>query len=54
LCGSQGVEILNWLVMRGALSGAVVERHRNYHVPISNTAGATMILERREEAVLAL
>jgi protocatechuate 4,5-dioxygenase beta chain len=52
-CGSQGVEILNWLVMRGALAGAVVERHRNYHVPISNTAGATMILERREEATLA-
>jgi protocatechuate 4,5-dioxygenase beta chain len=52
-CGSQGVEILNWLVMRGALTGGVVERHRNYHVPISNTAGATMILEKREEAVLA-
>ena len=53
-CGSQGVEILNWIVMRGAVPGAVVERHRNYHVPISNTAGATMILEKLEEAVLAL
>jgi protocatechuate 4,5-dioxygenase beta chain len=52
-CGSQGVEFLNWLVMRGALPGAVAEKHRNYHVPISNTAGATMILENRGEAVLA-
>jgi protocatechuate 4,5-dioxygenase beta chain len=51
--GSQGVEFLNWLVMRGAVPGKVVERHRNYHVPISNTAGATMILETRGEAVLA-
>ena len=52
-CGSQGVEFLNWLVMRGAVPGAVIERHRNYHVPISNTAGATMILEKSGEAVLA-
>jgi len=22
-----------------------VERHRNYHIPISNTAAATMLLE---------
>ena len=52
-CGSQGVEFLNWLVMRGAVPGTVVERHRNYHAPISNTAGATMILEKCGEAVLA-
>jgi protocatechuate 4,5-dioxygenase beta chain len=52
-CGSQGVEFLNWLVMRGAVPGTVVERHRNYHAPISNTAGATMILEKCGEAILA-
>jgi protocatechuate 4,5-dioxygenase, beta chain len=52
-CGSQGVEFLNWLVMRGAVPGAVIEKHRNYHVPISNTAGATMILEKCGEALLA-
>jgi protocatechuate 4,5-dioxygenase, beta chain len=45
LCGSQGVELLLWLTMRGALTGNVVEKHRNYHVPISNTAAATMLLE---------
>jgi len=51
-CGSQGVEFLNWLVMRGAVPGTVAEKYRNYHVPISNTAGATMILEKCGEAVL--
>jgi protocatechuate 4,5-dioxygenase beta chain len=44
LAGSQGIELLNWIVMRGALTGVVEEVHRNYHVPISNTAGATMLL----------
>jgi len=45
MAGVQGVELLNWLVMRGALTGSVFEKHRNYHVPISNTAAAVMILE---------
>ena len=31
--------------MRGALTGKVSEAHRNYHIPISNTAAATMVLE---------
>ena len=31
--------------MRGALTGTVIEAHRNYHIPISNTAAATMVLE---------
>jgi len=33
--------------MRGALTGEVSEAHRNYHIPISNTAAATMVLENR-------
>jgi protocatechuate 4,5-dioxygenase beta chain len=45
LAGSQGVEILNWLAARGALRGSVRELASNYHVPISNTAAATMLLE---------
>ena len=45
--GAQGVEFLNWLAMRGALPDDVVEVHRNYHIPISNTAAATMVLENR-------
>ncbi|MBO9602726.1 MAG: protocatechuate 3,4-dioxygenase [Novosphingobium sp.] len=48
LAGSQGVEILNWLAARGALTGDVVELASNYHVPISNTAAATALFENRE------
>lgn len=47
LAGSQGVEILNWIAARGALQGAVRELASNYHVPISNTAAATVLLENR-------
>ncbi|MFV0645307.1 MAG: class III extradiol dioxygenase family protein [Sphingomonadaceae bacterium] len=43
--GSQGVEILNWISARGALGDSAMETHRNYHIPISNTAAATMVLE---------
>ena len=45
LAGTQGVELLNWLVARGTLSGNVRERHRNYHIPISNTASGLQVLE---------
>jgi protocatechuate 4,5-dioxygenase beta chain len=47
--GAQGVEFLNWMAMRGALPGHVVEVHRNYHIPISNTAAATVVLENHSE-----
>jgi len=43
--GSQGVELLNWIAARGALGAKVTEVTRNYHIPISNTAAATMLLE---------
>jgi len=44
--GTQGVEILNWIAARGALGDlALHEASRNYHIPISNTAAATVILE---------
>ncbi len=45
LAGAQGVELLNWVAMRGALTGRVSELHRNYHIPISNTAAATVVLD---------
>ena len=48
--GAQGVEFLNWIAMRGALNAHVTEVHRNYHIPISNTAAATVVLENRAEA----
>ncbi|MFZ5737960.1 MAG: class III extradiol dioxygenase family protein [Pseudomonadota bacterium] len=47
LAGSQGVEVMNWVAMRGALLGDVHELHRNYHLPISNTASGIMLIENR-------
>jgi protocatechuate 4,5-dioxygenase beta chain len=47
--GAQGVELLMWLVMRGALTGDVSEIHSSYHVPISNTASAVMLLENKTQ-----
>ena len=43
--GTQGVELLMWLTTRGALGGKVQELHRNYHIPISNTASGLMLFE---------
>lgn len=45
LAGTQGVELLMWLATRGALGGKVQELHRNYHIPISNTASGLMLLQ---------
>jgi len=45
--GSQGVELLNWLAMRGALTGRVSWAHSNYHIPISNTAAGLLVLDHR-------
>jgi protocatechuate 4,5-dioxygenase beta chain len=45
LAGTQGVEILMWIAARGALHGRVSEVHRNYHIPISNTAAGLLVLE---------
>jgi protocatechuate 4,5-dioxygenase, beta chain len=43
--GSEGIELVMWLVMRGALDEAVREVYRFYHVPASNTAVGNIILE---------
>ena len=50
--GSQGVELMAWIAMRGALGGAVREVTSTYHIPISNTAGAVMLLEPEAEPAL--
>ena len=36
--GSEGMELVMWLVMRGALGGNPKETYRFYHYPASNTA----------------
>jgi len=38
--GSEGIEMIMWLVMRGALGDGLTRVHDAYHVPASNTAAA--------------
>lgn len=45
--GSEGIELVMWLVMRGALDNDVETLHRFYHVPASNTAVGHVILKNR-------
>lgn len=42
--GSEGIEMIMWLIMRGALGQKVKEDYRFYHVPASNTAVGHLIL----------
>jgi protocatechuate 4,5-dioxygenase beta chain len=43
--GSEGIELVMWLVMRGALGPRVAELNRFYHVPASNTAVGHIVLQ---------
>lgn len=43
--GAEGVELVMWLIMRGALGDNAREAYRFYHVPGSNTAVGNIILE---------
>lgn len=48
--GSEGIELVMWLVARGAMADVAggappVVKHRFYHVPASNTAVGHLILE---------
>ena len=44
--GSEGIELVMWLIARGAMSDRMpIVKHRFYHVPASNTAVGHLILE---------
>ena len=43
--GSEGIELVMWLIMRGAMSPTVHEVYRATHVPTSNTHNGLLILE---------
>ncbi len=43
--GSEGIEMVMWLIMRGALGARTRTLHRHYHVPASNTAVGHIVLE---------
>ncbi len=46
--GSEGIELIMWLVMRGALDAEVDEVYRAHHVPTSNTSNGLLVLENRD------
>jgi protocatechuate 4,5-dioxygenase, beta chain len=37
--GAESVELIMWLVMRGAMSGKVRQQHRNYYAPMATGMG---------------
>jgi protocatechuate 4,5-dioxygenase beta chain len=43
--GTEGIELIMWLVMRGALRDRVHTVHTHYHIPVSNTAAGVLVLE---------
>jgi protocatechuate 4,5-dioxygenase beta chain len=51
--GAEGIEMVMWLIMRGALDDKVDEVYRFYTVPASNTAVGHIILANRERGTKA-
>src|SRR5207244_2442817 len=47
--GAEGIEMVMWLIMRGALDDNVKEVYRFYTVPASNTAVGHIILENKRK-----
>jgi protocatechuate 4,5-dioxygenase beta chain len=43
--GSEGIELVMWLIMRGALGPRIEELHRFYHIPVSNTALGHIVIK---------
>jgi len=48
--GAEGIELIMWLVMRGAMSERIHRIHQTYHVPASNTAAALALFQNGPEA----
>ena len=45
--GSEGAELMMWLVMRGAMDREVMVRHKHYFVPASMTGAGMIVLENK-------
>jgi protocatechuate 4,5-dioxygenase beta chain len=43
--GTEGIETIMWLVMRGAVQPNAKLIHKHYHAPISNTGAGVLVLE---------
>jgi protocatechuate 4,5-dioxygenase, beta chain len=54
LFGSEGAELMMWLVMRGAMDREVVVRHKHYFVPASMTGAGMIVMENRTTATPAV
>ncbi|AJQ96128.1 class III extradiol dioxygenase family protein [Gynuella sunshinyii] len=46
--GTEGIEVIMWLVMRGALTDKVKLIHKHYHAPVSNTGAGILVVENDE------
>ena len=51
--GAEGIEMVMWLIMRGALDDQVEEVYRFYTVPASNTAVGHIILKNKRKGTAA-
>ncbi|MEJ1156803.1 class III extradiol dioxygenase family protein [Prosthecomicrobium sp. N25] len=51
--GSEGAELMMWLVMRGAMDRDVVVRHTHYFVPASMTGAGMIVMENAADAARA-
>lgn len=47
--GSEGIEMVMWMVMRGAMNENVTEIYRAMHVPTSNTSNGLLLLENLDD-----
>jgi protocatechuate 4,5-dioxygenase beta chain len=47
VAGTEGIETIMWLVMRGALQDDAKIIHKHYHAPISNTGAGVLVLENQ-------
>jgi protocatechuate 4,5-dioxygenase, beta chain len=47
LAGTEGAELIMWMVMRGALGESATTSFSHYHVPVSNTAAGVITIDPR-------
>ncbi len=45
IAGTEGIETIMWMVMRGALKDDAKVIHKHYHAPISNTGAGVLVLD---------
>lgn len=43
--GAEAVEVIMWLIMRGAMAPEVIELHRNYYAPLTTGMGLLSIVD---------